>query len=260
MRSGTTTLTHWLRHHSQVEMAAVKEVHYFDRNYERGIGWYASQLPAASGMKTGEATPNYCYDPLAVERMGKQIPDARLLLLLRNPIDRAQSHYWHNRARGKEALSFEEAIEVEPERLERGALDRAWYSYLDRGRYLGQVDRILESFPRSSLGIFFYDDLERDPSRLFESVCRFLAVDVEDPAVDMSWKVNAYTEFHSTRMRRLGKRLPKPLGRVVGRVNVRKSVAYPEMAASTRERLRRVFGQEHEALEDVLGMAVPQWQ
>ena len=114
MRSGTTTLARQLGSHPEVFMAAEKEVHFFDLHHDEGVDWYAGRFAGgAREREIGEAT-EYMHDGCPRRRMGAELPDARLIVILRDPVSRAYSHYWLNRAKGMERLGFAEAIAAEP--------------------------------------------------------------------------------------------------------------------------------------------------
>jgi hypothetical protein len=236
MRSGTTSLHRYLLEHPAVFLPRAKEMHFFDDRYNLGLEWYASQFSIAGPeSRIGEATPNYMHDPVALDRISKIMPEARLVVILRNPVDRAYSHYWHNRARGREPLSFEEAIAAEPERLARSRQDRRTYSYVDRGRYYEQLMMIRDRLPNAHVFVCLFDDLVRDPRSLFAGLCEFLGVDDQVVPTQLGQQVNYFLEFRSIQIRQLSKRLPRPIGRVVGRLNVRKAHAkYDPLSADTR--------------------------
>ena len=126
MRSGTSSLNSYLRDHPEVAVSRPKEVHYFDVNFDLGPEWYLAHFEGSEhATAVGEATPDYLYDLEAPGRIAAVVPGVRILLLLRDPAERAYSHYWHNVAVGKESLGFEEALAAEPERIAGGSLDRA---------------------------------------------------------------------------------------------------------------------------------------
>jgi len=119
-KCGTTSLYRYLIQHPQIEPAIKKEIHYFDLNYNKPIQWYLNQFPALktqSDRITGEATPYYIFHPHAPYRIKEHMPDAKIIVLLRNPVDRAYSHYHYAVERYGETLSFEEALDIENERL-----------------------------------------------------------------------------------------------------------------------------------------------
>jgi len=196
-RAGTSSLFSYLRNHPAVVPSYVKEVHYFDRNYQRGVGWYRSFFPTVlyrealrrrTGLEPaiGEATPGYIFHALAPERVALLLPNVRLIVLLRNPVDRAYSSYWHRRAQGLEDLpSFEEAIAKEPRRLEGDdsqTLDgddytssaRRLHSYLTRGIYADQLTKWFGLFPRDQFLIERSEDFFTEPAAVMKRVCAFL--------------------------------------------------------------------------------------
>jgi len=184
-KAGTTALYAYLRWHPHVTGPSFKEVSFFDRHYARGERWYRAHMPVRRSGIVGEASPSYLFHPLAPERVARMLPDARLIALLRNPADRAFSHYQHEVALGREPLSFEDALAAEDERLrgeeERLLADpryfsREWWShtYQARGRYAEQLERWLAVFPQEQLLIVPSDDLADDPAGAHARVLDFL--------------------------------------------------------------------------------------
>jgi hypothetical protein len=191
-KAGTTALYAYLRWHPEITGPSFKEVSFFDRHYVRGERWYRAHLPASrSGKIVGEASPSYLFHPLAPERVAQMLPSARLIVLLRNPVDRAFSHYQHEFALGREPLSFEDAIDREDERM-RGEVEHmlndasyfseAWwnYTYLARGRYAEQLERWFTTFPREQLLVLLTDELASDPAGTYRRVLEFLGVDARE--------------------------------------------------------------------------------
>ena len=187
-KAGTTALYAYLRRHPAITGPSWKEVSYFDRHYGRGEAWYRGNFPnrvRARGKLVGEASPSYIFHPLGPERVKALVPEARLVALVRNPVDRALSHYHHEVALGREPLRFEDALDAEEDRLrgeeERLAADpsyfsRAWWShaYKSRGRYAEQLERWLAVFPREQLLILPSEDLGGEPERTHARVLDFL--------------------------------------------------------------------------------------
>ena len=197
-KAGTTALYAYLRWHPEITGPSFKEVSFFDRHYVHGEAWYRGHLPArprhwlarqrrGRWPLVGEASPSYLFHPLAPERVQAVIPAARLVALLRNPADRAFSHYHHEVALGREPLSFEEAIDSEQERM-RGEVERMirepayfsrpwWnYTYLARGRYAEQLERWFAVFPREQLLVLFTEELSAQPAQTYRRVLEFLGV------------------------------------------------------------------------------------
>ncbi len=190
-KAGTTALYAYLRWHPQVLGPSWKEVNYFDRHYRRGERWYRGHFPNRLRLRrihdpiVAEASTGYLFHPLGPERVKALIPRARLIALVRDPVDRAYSHYQHEVALGRERLSFEAAIDREDERME-GELERmladpgyfsyAWwnYTYLARGRYAEQLERWLEVFPREQLLVVPMDDLRDAPRETYARVLDYI--------------------------------------------------------------------------------------
>ena len=127
-RGGTTSLYKYLTRHPSLAHALTKELRFFDLNYDKGMAWYRSRFPSrrykqlvrrTRGVElvVGEGSPDYMFHPHAPGRIARTLPSAKLIVFLRNPVDRAWSHYWHQHSRGHEPLSFDEAVLREPERL-----------------------------------------------------------------------------------------------------------------------------------------------
>jgi len=187
-KGGTTALYSYLRRHPSITGPSWKEVSYFDRHYVRGEAWYRGNFPNKArtrGKLVGEASPSYLFHPLAPERVRADIPNAKLVALLRNPVDRALSHYNHEVALGREPLSFEAALAAEEARLageverlvaEPRYFSREWWShtYQARGRYAEQLERWLAVFPREQLLIVPSDDLAAEPAETHARVLDFL--------------------------------------------------------------------------------------
>jgi hypothetical protein len=181
-RCGTTSLYRYLSEHPDVRPALVKEIQYFTINYEKGEAWYRSNFPpAAGGGRTFDASPYYLLHPLAPERAAALLPEARLVVLLRNPVDRAFSHYQHNVSLGVEDLSFEDALAAEGERLageqerlvrEPGYVSAAHrrYSYIARGVYEPQLSRWLAHFDHSKLKVIISEEFFSRPAAIFGEV------------------------------------------------------------------------------------------
>lgn len=261
MRSGTTSMARWLGEHPDVFMAPNKEVHYFDRKYDRGRSWYASHFANASvESAVGEATPNYLYNEAALERIAHDLPTASVIILLRDPITRAFSHYHHRLSRGEEDLSFDDAIEAEQERLmSPDESIRAHYSYVDRGRYLNQVKRVLQLFSREDVLIQLFENLRDHPASTFAATARFLNVDATIVPEIVGRKTNGYQHFRSLALRSVTQRLPPAAGRLVGRLNRIDSDGYPPMPARARARLAEIYAPERDELASIIGRELDMW-
>jgi hypothetical protein len=190
-RSGSTSLFNYLTQHPHVLPPLGKEIHYFDLHYARGLRWYRGRFPFAHRLRpptiTIDASPYYLAHPLAAERAHRLLPEVRLVALLRNPIERAFSHYQHEVRDGRESLSFVEALDQEAERLageeERLLREPGYYSYnhhrysyTRRGHYLEQLLGWTRWYPRSQLLVLQSERLFRDPAAASAEVYRFLGL------------------------------------------------------------------------------------
>lgn len=192
-KSGTTSLWHYLNAHPQVFMSQKKEPHYFV--FRDGIPDYQGprdrarmEHQAVTGEKEyqalfargvghaarGEASAMYLYFPEAAEAMHADLPDARLIAILRNPVDRAYSAYCHHVRDGVETLTFEDAIEQDL----RGARD-TWmplWHYAKMGLYHQQLERFYDRVPAQQIRVYLYDDLRSAPQATLADIHRFLDV------------------------------------------------------------------------------------
>ena len=190
-KGGTTFLFDYLVQHPDVLPPLNKEIHYFDLNYARGVTWYRARFPYSYQLRgramTLDASPYYLAHPLVPQRVTGLLPGAKLIVLLRNPVDRAFSHYQHEVRGGRESLSFPQAIERESERLageeERLRQEPAYYSYnhhrysyMLRGVYIEQLRRWAQHFPRSQLLVLQSEWLFRDPAAATVAVQGFLGL------------------------------------------------------------------------------------
>jgi hypothetical protein len=241
-RCGTTSLYNYLMEHPLVLPAFMKETHFFDTHYHRGINWYRaffplaihkkqSQQPGQQGFLTGESSPYYLFYPHAPSRLLQTIPQARLIALLRNPVERAYSHYHHEVNMGIEKLSFEDALQREEKELPAEA-EKVWqdgnyrsfayqnYSYLARGIYQEQLERWTKLFSRERLLVLKSEDLYDDPGGTLRKVAEFLDLP--------PWQLSTYKPYNLAR--------------------------YAPLDASTKERLMAYFEPHNQRLYEFLGV------
>jgi hypothetical protein len=179
-KGGTTALYEYLAGFGDVALPAVKELHFFDDEAQNwaapDYGAYHAQLPEADGRPCGEATPIYSYWPRSLERICAYNPAVKLILLLRDPVARAWSHWKMEYARGVERQPFAWCIRAGRQRLfdaEPWGHERE-VSYVERGFYGEQVEHALSLFPREQLLILKSEDLRADPTEPVAAVRRFL--------------------------------------------------------------------------------------
>ncbi len=196
-KCGTTSLYGYLTQHPAFGAARRKEIAYFTQRYHLGQDWYRRMFPKRvdqlrtllrhGQFYTGEATPSYMFYPRALEKLAKDFPKARFIIVLRNPVDRAYSHYQHSIRLGKEPLGFSDALAAEKERT-----DTAWarqlkeggrpdvilslYTYLRRGIYSEQIEHCYKLLSKESIYITDSESLFKSPEKTVADIQRFLGV------------------------------------------------------------------------------------
>ncbi len=242
-RCGTNSLYEYLVDHPAIGRAMPgQEVHYFDVAFDRGLDWYRGHFPTRVWMRAararagaeplaGESSPYYMFHPLAMQRIASTLPDARILVLLRNPVDRAISHFHHERSRGHEPLELSEAIEREPERLdgeaERIVRDPAYhsfrhqhFSYVARGRYADQLSRISEVFPADRVLVVVSERMFSEPETVHVEVQEFLGLPVRKRRHYERHNAGRYTEVSASLRRSLADRFAASNERVAAKLRV----------------------------------------
>lgn len=181
-KGGTTALFDYLKLHPDLAMAPEKEVHFFD---DETVDWaapaydaYHARFPRPDGRLRGEATPIYIYWPNSLERIRAYNPAMKLILLFRDPVERAWSHWRMERSRGVEPLSFSDAIRQGRTRVDDPTAPghHRVHSYVERGFYGAQLRRVFSIFPRQQVFLGASRALRADPALLLRNVCDFLGV------------------------------------------------------------------------------------
>lgn len=215
-RGGTTSLYNYLTACPGVGSASVKELRFFDRKFHKGTSWYKAHFPTRIQKRhferthgqmfvTGEASTNYLFYPHTPKRVAQVVPDVKLIVLLRNPVDRAYSHYKFEVEHRQETLSFEDALAHEEERTckerERILADESYvsfahsrYSYLVRGIYVDQLEAWMKFFPREQFLILRSEDFYADPGTTLERVSQFLTV----PQLALRGGTKVYEQYNHT--------------------------------------------------------------
>lgn len=245
-RCGTSSLYKYLGAHPLVIPSLRKEIRYLNRHHAKGEAWYRAHFASrwhrslvrhrqGGQPLTFEATPAYLFHPLAAGRAAALVPEARIVAMLRSPVDRACSHYHHSVRRGWETLPFEDAIAAEPSRLagiaERLAADPdaydndyLRYSYLARGFYADQLEPWLARYPREQVLVLRSEDFFSDPVLTYHRLLDFL---------------------------QLPRWVPPRLGN--HSYGGAAKPARPDLDSGLRRRLVATFGPHNERLETMLG-------
>jgi hypothetical protein len=241
-RAGTSSLYRYLGSHPDVAPSARKEVEYLTRRYANGENWYRAHFPfafLARSRTAFEATPDYLFHPSAAARASETVPEARLIALLRDPVERAWSHHGHMVRLGYETLGFEAALEAEDDRSaadlariddpHHDPKDLLRFSYRARGRYAEQLERWYQRFPRERVLVLWSDDLFMDPATTYRRILEFL---------------------------RLRDHVPAAFPNASARPD---SAAEPAMVAATRSALAASYEDDDQRLAELLG-SVPPWR
>lgn len=178
--------------HPQIIGTTRKEVRFFDQNYQNGETWYRSFFPhevektiqhiqGQGRILTGEASPSYIFYPRAVSRMCRLLSEVKIIILLRDPVKRAFSHYQHNVRKGREPLSFEAALEAEDQRIQADptyvSYEYLHYSYRRKGYYIDQSLELEEWISRENICVVTSDDFFGNERETVDRILRFLDLD-----------------------------------------------------------------------------------
>ena len=239
-KSGTTALRYFLSKHPQTVLPDRQELHFFDDEeiFSRPVDYELLHshfrrrrrrlLPVRLGPIAGEVTPSYLYWKPAIERIHAYNPRIKLVILLRNPIDRAFAHWNMQRFKGREPLDFLDALKEEPRRIAQPlSIESRRFAYVDRGFYSAQLERVFKLFPRGQVKIIKFEDFRDRKQEILDSIFDFLGV----------------------------KRLR------VGRDKDRNVVPYERgMTAEERKYLAAVFAAEIAKVEQMLGWNLADWK
>jgi hypothetical protein len=278
-KAGTSSVYAYLSQHPQVFFPRIKEPHFFtqvrapaqQRPFVEAITDRAEYLrlfrDADRCEVVGDASPSYLWHQEVPHRIRAQVPDAKIAILLRDPVERAYSHYLMDYREGVQDMPFYEALVRDLSQSEKG-----WgisSLYFELGQYARQVSRYLETFPPERIRILFFEDFRRDVKCSLSELVRFLELDAA--AIDRIYisKVhNPYAAPRNELMRRVaGARISRTLGRallsrktgefVYERYFVRHA-RKPPIDLRARDLLCALYDPEVAELEKLLGHALPQ--
>lgn len=294
-KSGTTSLYHYLRQHPDVYMSPVKEPLFFaaeggkisypgpdGRTMSRAtnpgavtnIEDYRALFADVSGEKAvGEASPQYLYAPEAPGRIKRYVPEAKLVAVLRNPVERAYSAFLHRTRLGREPLAdFSEALREEENRMREG-----WglsFHYRNKGFYYAQLSRYFDTFGPDRVRVHLYEDLKADPVGVSQDIFRFLGVNdafVPDASVSYNTAGAPKSGIVSALVKRMGpaiflrRRLPLgirrrlPLARAGGRLKGLAFVEPPPLPPEAREELISEYRKDISKLQGLIGRDLSGW-
>lgn len=264
-RAGTTWLHTCLASHPDVYVPVRrKEIRFFDRHFEQGLAWYEAFFcpdeEAASYAAIGEISPQYLYDEACPARIASTLPGAKLLLMLRHPVDRAYSNYGFTVQRAKYRASFDEFVESRP-------------SVLERGFYSRYVTRYLEHFERDRILVVIFEETFADLAAAREKLADFLGLDatrfpvdagasqVNRSSVPSLGAMSGLAVKTGRRLRRLGL---EPAVDVARRLGIQKVISrgkpLPRIDGELRSELSKAYEGEFDELERLLGIDLAIWR
>jgi hypothetical protein len=283
-KAGTSSLYNYIAQHPDVFMPELKEPHFFSewRSPALEIDSMDEYLrlfeEAPENARVGEASTSYLASAAAAQRIRRFNPNARIIIVLRNPIDRAYSQYWNHVRDNMESLSFEEALQAEPERIREGK----WHGfyYVEGGRYAKQVARYMDAFGRDSVRVYLFEDLSQDALGVCRDVLSFLRVDPSYP-INPNRTYNRGGPQKSVLLSKLtygGIALTREVQKALGTgESVRRSPLFarlrgvkewlqerntkraPEMKAETKRMLRRAYREDILRLERLIERNLCHW-
>ena len=286
-RSGTTALFQYLAEHPRLFLTEPKEPHYFalagttpaftgpgDRQTINRLAvtdtdaYLALYRAARPDQVRGEASVSTMYHPDALPRVRQMVPDARLVCLLRDPVDRAFSAYGFMRTRGWEpCATFEEALADEPRRIAEG-WHHIWH-YTGMSRYGEQLRRALEVFPREQLLVLRHEDMSADPDAVLARVYahigvppvpRTVAPDPHRSGEPRSRFLGRVVSTHHPLKKLLSPVVPTSVRRRLRRQIVARNVVRVDYRPETRRALVETFSPDLDVLEQVTGLDVTAWR
>ena len=267
-RAGTTSLYEYLKNCENVFMSPIKETYFFSPNINmklilsKPVKNQKDYQKLFHNVKTekaiGEATPSYLWDPDSAKLIHEKIPNARIIIILRNPIDRAFSHYLWLVSLGKENLSFSEAIKkslsAKPDFSGR---------IIDGGMYYNQIKRYYDEFDKKQIKIIIFEEFSKDPKRIIEDVLRFLDVDSNPPEIFETF--NSYVEprgklaksmIQNKFLQKIGTRLPQNLASQATKI-LDKKATKPNISKSDIQTLKKIYFEDIKELENILNRKIP---
>lgn len=261
-KSGTTLLYELLREHPEIYIPEQKELHFFDidDNYKKGISWYLQFFKSSINQKAiGSITPSYIYFDYVPERIQAELGNnIKFIVILRNPIDRAYSHYWMSFKRGYETLSFEKAIMMEHARIRKGYFEKNNFSYISRGFYSEQLERYYRFFPKENFKILIFERFIKQIDQYIYEILDFLGVE-KIQINRRNYIVHEGALMLNTYLKGclLNKKVPNLFSMIDGKF---KYIPYPPMKREIRQLLFKLYEEEICNLENKLNVELQEWK
>lgn len=277
-KSGTTTLAEILRQNPNIYLPEYKEVHFFDNNehYKNGLKWYYKEFEKASKKHKliGEMTPSYLYMDYVPQRIAESLPDIKIIIILRNPVDRAYSQFKMNLRREFENQTFLNALDDESIRINKDYKNKILYSYIDRGYYSKQITNYLKYFNKDQIFICLFEDFMKNQVETLKNIESFL--DVESFQYDLSIHKNKESKSRVKWFRKYiqnNNKLRNILKKIVPSYRLRRKMSsslnllnqtdfkYKKLDQKIKENLYNTYYKDEiEELEKVIGKNLNKWK
>ncbi len=271
-KAGTTTLAYLLSQHPNICVAKSKEPHYFTGNSGKNLAWYQKQFPNYENTLCVDASTSYSFAPLSSnnsyrakkcfhnipQRIYSLNPHAKLIYLLREPIARTYSGYWHSFNTGREHRSFWEAISND-------------YFYLDVSNYYGQLTLWLEYFPLESFLFLLFEDLKQNPEQVVKNCFKFLELDSENIPLNVQEHRNKTqnVNFVGRKFNRIFKKLdysglgfmaPSLVRSFIQEHTMNSAENLPQTSDKEQAFLCKYFTDKNSSLASLTGLSLSEWQ
>lgn len=272
-KSGTTTLAYLLSQHPSICVCEPKEPHFFSTNWSKGLAWYQDKFSKYRDAICVDASTTYSMAPLSVQenpsdtrkflrgvpqRIYSTNPNAKFIYLLRDPVERTYSGYWHRFTNGREQKNFEEAIRNDS-------------FYLDVSNYYGQLELWLEYFPTESFLFLLFEDMKNNPEQVAKDCFKFIGLDLKNTQIQLEEARNKskYVNSVGRQFNGLFKALdhsgfgyiaPSYIRKIVHQLTIDHNRARPEMREKDRKFLCEYFSGKNYNLELVTSCSLSQWQ
>lgn len=277
-KAGTTSLYNWLGQHPDVlAPEGMKDFDYFcnEKIFQRGLKWFSKNYRTHKDEKvilSGHVSYLY-FSKISSKRLFEFNPNLKLIVVLRNPIDRAYSAYWDAKKVAREkCVTFEEAINEEPKRLNGTYQERMALTYLAHGLYSEQLKDFLTVFPANQIFVLLFEDLVKKPKESIASIFKYL--NIKNSFVPTIKKKNSSGIPRSVFLQRILQkaRMPELLKgiipgekyynlktKLIREWNVKK-IDYPQMDDNTKRKLNEYFKEEINSLENLLKIDLAHWK
>lgn len=254
-RAGTTWAAKNMMLHPEIFIPKEKELHFFDFNYEKGIAFYENQFQLVKDERAvGEATPDYIYNEAVPALLKEHLPDIKLIAIIRNPIDRLYSRYWHSKARyiANKDLSFEEKIAQKP-------------LFIEEGFYYDHLLRYYQHYSKDKVLILLFEEIKSQPYEFLKKIYNFLEVDPGfiSPLVEIQINSAKGKKYLAKSMllwnlQRVMTRLKAyKISSAIEKINKNE---YPEMKLETKKWLvNEIYKVKNQQLESLIGKDLSHW-